>query len=99
MKKIIAIMFCALAISALAQTPVKVNPALVPATGNFYLLSQGDMPMPPMPFDPFPGLQVYSLGEDRYVIDDRAVAAAKEALSEEQAASGSRTMSADDDGP
>jgi hypothetical protein len=61
---------------------VKVNRALVPTTGNFYLLSQSGTPMPPMPFDPYPGCQVYSLGNNNYAIDDRVVAAAKQALRE-----------------
>jgi hypothetical protein len=36
----------------------------------------------PLPFDPYPGCTVYSLGSDIYLIDDRTVAAAKAALDE-----------------
>jgi hypothetical protein len=81
-RKTLSVILCALTVGAMAQTALKVNRALVPANGNFYLLSQSDVPMPPMPFDPYPGLQVYSLGDNRFVIDDRSVVAAKEALRE-----------------
>jgi len=75
-----------------SEAQTKVSPALVPATGTFYLMSAGN-DGPPLPFNPYPGCTVYSLGDGRYAIDDLAVAAAKEALSQQQ------TMSADDSGP
>lgn len=85
-KKIFIVIVCALAVSSLAQMAVKVNRALVPTTGNFYLLSQSGTPMPPLPFDPYPGCTVYSLGDNRFAIDDRVVAAARQALRETSAA-------------
>jgi hypothetical protein len=91
-RNFITVVVCALTTSVLAQTTVKVSPALVPATGTFYLMSAGD-DGPPLPFDPYAGCAVYSLGDGRYAIDDLAMAAAKESLSPQQ------TMSADDSGP
>lgn len=43
----------------------------VPAAGNFHSLQHPDQP--PLPFDPFPSLPLYSLGDDHYAFDDRTV--------------------------
>jgi hypothetical protein len=78
-KKFITVMLCAFAVSLLAQTVI--SPSLVPEFGTFYLMSAGEDGAP-LPYDPYPGCAVYSLGDDHYAIDDTTVAAAKAALSE-----------------
>jgi hypothetical protein len=98
MKTISWVMLGALVMSfnAQAQTPVRVNPAAVPMNQPFafYLLSManGANSGPPLPFDPWPGEPLYSIGEGNYVIDDRTVAAAKAALQQ-------MTMEEDEEGP
>lgn len=42
-----------------------------PAVGSFYSLQKTNEP--PLPFNPFPELQLYGFGPDRYAYDDRAV--------------------------
>ena len=47
--------------------------ALVPASGTFYSLQKAD-DQPPLPYDPFADLfPVFSLGDGRFLIDDRSV--------------------------
>ena len=55
-----------------AQDAPLVPPGLVPASGTFYSL-QNYTNSPPFPFDPLPGLPVYSLGDGLYAYDDRSV--------------------------
>src|SRR6266550_2961752 len=51
-----------------------VPPALVPASGTFYSLQKGE-DQPPFPFNPLSDLfPVFSLGDGRFVIDDRSAA-------------------------
>jgi hypothetical protein len=55
-----------------AQNAPLVPPDLVPAAGTFISL-QNYTNWPPLPFDPLPGLAVYSLGDGVYAYDDRLV--------------------------
>ena len=49
-----------------------VPPYAVPAAGTFWSLQKLDSE-PPLPYDPFPELPVYSLGDGGFLIDDTSV--------------------------
>ncbi len=49
----------------------QVSPQSLPQTGSFYRVQRSDYP--PLPFDPYPELPVYSLGNGRFLIDDTSV--------------------------
>ncbi len=49
----------------------QVSPQSLPQSGTFYRVQRSNYP--PLPFDPFPELPVYSLGNDRFLIDDSSV--------------------------
>lgn len=49
-----------------------VPPYAVPAAGTFWSLQKLDSE-PPMPYDPFPDLPVYSLGDGIFLVDDSSV--------------------------
>ena len=68
--KILLTSFC------IATTTFAQNIAIVsspPRVGTFYLMSEPNWP--PLPVDFYPGCSVYSLGDGKYLIDDREVAA------------------------
>jgi Calx-beta domain len=96
---ILGLLAMSLNLNLSAQTPVA--PALVPANGTFFLLSEAGtngMSGPPWPFNPYTGwsgVEIYSLGGSDYAVDDRQVAAAKTALTQESGGS----METDDEGP
>lgn len=48
---------------------VSLDPASPP--GTYWFLQQSNCP--PLPFDPFPELPCYGIGDDNYIVDDRSV--------------------------
>jgi hypothetical protein len=61
-----------------------VPPAEVPEAGTFWILSWEESP--PIPFNPFLGCNVYSVGDEQFVVDDSELAVTRAAMAEAQAA-------------
>jgi hypothetical protein len=57
---------------AQSTTPTLLPSALVPASGTFWSLQNLDS-QAPLPFNPFPDLAIYSLGDGVFLVDDSSV--------------------------
>lgn len=71
--------------ATLAGLPL-ISPDAVPQRGTFYRIQRSNFP--PLPFNNQPGLPVYALGENRYLVDDRTV----DYAAEQQAAALERAL-------
>ena len=56
--------------TTLAGLPL-IPPEAVPQRASFYRIQRHNLP--PLPFNRYPGLPVYGLGDNRYLVDDRTV--------------------------
>ncbi len=90
--------------TTLAGLPL-IPPEAVPQRATFYRIQRpGQPPLPPLPFNQYPGLPVYGLGDNRYLVDDRTVdylalqeqARVEKVLRAAEVALGLRTASADE---
>ena len=60
---------------------VLVPPSQVPKTATFWIMSWTENP--PVPFNPYPGCDVYWMGNDQFVVDDSAIVVANAFLQAE----------------